>query len=153
MPFPQILLLSSESIAQCCPSNPYEELQATVTPALSFLYIEQNKPRDISCSSNILPFRPYIIFVGPFGCSLITMSFLYCDIYACTLCSRRGHAEQIGQPLPLPGGSTGPHVPPGMVGWPFGLINWLIFTSLSNRAPTSLSTVLLSCLSSPSLNT
>ena len=65
------------------------------------------------------------IFVASFGCSLNSfMLSLYCGTQTyCEVLEVRLHStEQRGQPLPLPGGSSGPGVPQGVVG-PLGCLS------------------------------
>jgi len=56
---PSALSLSPQGRVQCSPSAPCEELYATTRPSLSLLCSGLPRPKEPSCSSQVLPSRPF----------------------------------------------------------------------------------------------
>ena len=86
----------TESRAQRCPPLPVRSCSCHEA-SLSLLCSGPNKPRGLSCSSYLLPFKPFTIFAALlWTLSNSFTSFLYCSAQTCTQYSRRGHTEHSG---------------------------------------------------------
>jgi len=108
-----------------------------VRPALSSSALGSAKHRTSS---------PFTVFIAVLWTpSNSCMPFLHCS-------TQTAPSAGVAQPLPSPGGSSGPAAPQGTVG-PSGCRAhcWLMFYLLSARTLTFISPGLLSGLSSPSL--